>query len=83
MPSNINGMPEWIKSVLVQHTIANKLWRPANWPNIKRLIDERTQVEFSPSRGYSGGTKDIVMETTASALLEAILNGMDKNSVTK
>jgi len=47
-------------------------WRPTNWEWIKKRILEESRPVFSPSSGYSGDTKDAIIEKTASAILEEL-----------
>lgn len=53
----------------------DKDWRPNNWAQIKGQIVKETPITFSPSRGYSTDQKSDIMEKTASAILEAYING--------
>ena len=52
----------------------DKDWRPKDWDQIKRQIVEETPVLFSPSVGYTGNQKDVVMEKTASAILKEFID---------
>uniref|UniRef100_A0A6M3JDW9 Uncharacterized protein n=1 Tax=viral metagenome TaxID=1070528 RepID=A0A6M3JDW9_9ZZZZ len=52
----------------------DKLWRPANWAAIKRMVVEDTPATFSPSTGYSKDRYDQIMEKLATALLEELVN---------
>ncbi len=69
------GIPVISWTPKAKATGVDKTWRPLNWNDIKNQIMAQTMVEFSPSKGYSGGTKNQIIEATASAIIEALLAG--------